>query len=82
MSSIIRTIDALRELHVGDFVEFHQGRVGNVEEIIPPDTVRIVEDDGMSQSTRLRKFIVKKDKVVVSLRSGNTYENIELDSAT
>ena len=73
MSSILRTIDALRELNVGDFVEFHQGRVGYVEEIIPPDMVRIVEDDGMTQSRRPRKFIVKKNKVAVSPKSNITY---------
>ena len=48
MSSVIRTIDALKEMHVGDYVEFHKGRLGYVEKIIPPDTVLIVEDDGTS----------------------------------
>ena len=52
MSSVLRTIDALKELHVGDYVEFHKGRLGYVEQIIPPDTVRIIKDDGTSQSRR------------------------------
>ena len=75
MSSILRTIDALRELHVGYFVEFQQGRVGYVEEIIPPDIVRIVEDDGMTESRRPRRFNVKKNKVALSPKSGNTFTN-------
>ena len=36
MSSIIRTIDALKELHEGDYVMFHEGRLGYVQEIVSP----------------------------------------------
>ena len=46
MSSILRTIDALKEVHVGDYVEFREGRLGYVEKIIPPKYVLIIEDDG------------------------------------
>ena len=59
MSSIILTIDALKEMRVGNYVEFHKGRLGYVEKIIPPDIVLIVEDDGTSQSRRPRRYNVK-----------------------
>ena len=75
MSSVLRTINALKELHVGDFVEFHKGRIGYVDLIIPPDTVRIVEDDGTSQSKRPRKFNVKQHKVAAVPKTGNSSTN-------
>ena len=37
--------------------------------------VRIVEDDGMTESRRPRKFNVKKNKVALSPKSGNTFKN-------
>ena len=75
MSSVLRTIDALKEVHVGDYVEFHKGRLGYVEEITKPDTVLIVEDDGMTQSRRPRRYNVKQYKVAVVPKSGNSYTN-------
>ena len=59
ISSILRTIDALKEIHVGDYVEFHKGRLGYVEAIIPPDTIFIIENDGTTRSKRIRRFNVK-----------------------
>ena len=75
MSSIIRTIDALKEIHVGDYVEFLNGRLGYVDEIIPPDNIRIVEDDGSLTSSRSRRFTVKKHKVAVVPKSGSSFTN-------
>ena len=73
MSSILRTIDALKEIHVGYYVEFHKGRLGYVEEIIPLDTIRIIKNDGTTRSTRIRQFNVKKHKVAVIPQTGNSY---------
>ena len=75
MSSILRTIDALKKIREGDYVEFHQDRLGYVEEIIPPDTLRIIEDDGTNRSTRIRRFNVKYDKVALIPRAGDGYIN-------
>ena len=54
MSSILRTIDALKEIHVGDYVEFRKGRLGCVEVIIKLDTIRIIENDGTTRTIRIR----------------------------
>ena len=56
-------------------MEFHQDRLGYVEEIIPPDTLRIIEDDGTNRSTRIRRFNVKYDKVALIPRAGDGYIN-------
>ena len=59
MSSIRRTIDALKEIHEGDYVEFHKDKLGYVEKIIPPDKLCIILDDGTHRSTIVRRFNVK-----------------------
>ena len=63
MSSVLRTIDSLREVHVRDYVEFHQGKLGYVETITPPENVRIIEDDRISHSTLILRYNVKQHKV-------------------
>ena len=69
MSSILRTIDALKEVHIGDYVQFHDGRLGYVEALLPDDLVRIRENDG---TTRPRRFNARKHLVVVIPQSGET----------
>ena len=66
MSLILRTMDALREFHVGDYVEFHGGRLGYVYEIVLNKCVRIIKDDGTNKSTRVRKFTAKKHGCISS----------------
>ena len=73
MSSILRTINALKEIHVGDYVEFHKDRLGYVEEIISPDTLSIIEDDGTLRSSRNRRFNVRMNKVALIPKAGNGY---------
>ena len=75
MSSILRTIDALRELHVGDYVEFHGGRLGYVDEFVRNKYVRIIEDDGTNKSTRVRKFTIRKSMVASVAQVGNSQTN-------
>ena len=67
MTSILRTIDALKEVHIGDYVQFHNGRLGYVEALLPDDLVRIRENDG---TTRPRRFNERKHLVVVIPQSG------------
>ena len=43
MSSIIRTIDAIHKIRQGDYVQFHNEKVGFVKDIIDTDSVRIME---------------------------------------
>ena len=50
MTSILRTIDALKEVHVGDYVQFNEGRLGYVEKLLPDDLVRIRENDGTNRT--------------------------------
>ena len=75
MSSILRTIDALKEIRKGNYVEFHNGRLGYVEELIPPNLVRIIEDNGTTKSTRKRIFTSEQHKVAVATKVGNSYTN-------
>ena len=69
MSSILRTIDALKEIHIGDYVQFHNGRLGYVEQILPNDLIGITEDDG---SLRPRRYHVRSNLVAVIPQSGVT----------
>ena len=57
MSSIIRTIDAINKIRTGDYVQFHNEKVGIVKDIIDNDSVRIME---ASQTNRNRHYIVRK----------------------
>ena len=57
MSSIIRTIDAINTIRVGDYVQFHNEKVGFIKEIIDTESVRIME---ASQTSRNRHYIVRK----------------------
>lgn len=75
MSSILRIINGLRELHVGDYVEFHGGRLGYVDKIVPNNCVRIIEDDGTNKSTRVRIFTVRKNMVASVAQVGNSQTN-------
>ena len=75
MSSILRTIDALKEIREGDYVEFHNDRLGYVDKVIPPDTLRIIEEDGTNLSTRIRRWTVKDNKVALIPRAGDGYIN-------
>ena len=72
MSSILRTIDAVKTIHVGDYVQFHRDRVGYVESILPTNVIRIVEDDGTTGSSRQRRFNVRSTFVSVVPQSGDT----------
>ena len=71
MSSILMTIDALKKIRVGDYVEFHTDRLGYVEEIIPPDTLLIIEDDESNRSTMVKRFNVKDNKVALIPQAGD-----------
>ena len=42
MSSIIKTIDALSEIRVGDYVQFHEDRLGYVKSISENNVVKIL----------------------------------------
>ena len=75
MSSILRTIDALKKIHEGDYVEFHNDKLGYVEKVIPPDTLCIIEGDGTHRSTRVRRFNVKENKVALITQQGDGYIN-------
>ena len=75
MSSILRTIDSLKKIREGDYVEFHHDRLGYVDKVIPPDTLRIIEDDGTNFSTRIRRYNVKYNKVALIPRAGDGYIN-------
>ena len=44
MSSVLRTIDALKDFHLGNYVEFCERRLGYVDEIIPYATEQDLED--------------------------------------
>ena len=57
MSSIIRTIDAINKIRAGDYVQFHNEKVGFVKDIIDTDSVRITE---AGQTSRQRHYIVRK----------------------
>ena len=50
------TIDDLKEINVGDYVEFHKGILYYVKKITLQDTIGIIEDDGTSRSTRVRRL--------------------------
>ena len=75
MSAILRTIDALRQIRVGDYVEFHTDRLGYVESITPPDRLCIIEDDGTTSSARPRRFHVRDNTVALMPRAGDGYVN-------
>lgn len=75
MSSILRTIDSLKKVHVGDYVSFREGRLGYVEKIISPEYVRVIEDDGTNKSTRVRRFTVEQHKVALVPQAGNSFTN-------
>ena len=46
MSAVIKTINALKENHVGDYVQFYKDNFGYVEQELPNNLIRIAEDDG------------------------------------
>lgn len=75
MSSILRTIDALKEVRVGDYVKFCEGRLGYVEKIISPKYSRIIEDDETNKSTRVRRFNFEQHKLALLPQVGNSYTN-------
>ena len=54
MSAILRTIDSLKQIRVGDYVQFHGDRLGYVEKLLPNNIIRIREDDG---TLRPRRFL-------------------------
>ena len=63
MSSIIRTFDALSEIRVGDYVQFHEDRLGYVQSISDNNVVKILEaNDGV---VRPRHYHVRQNQVVV-----------------
>ena len=69
MSAVIKTINALKEIHIGNYVQFHKDKFGYVEQILPNDLIRIVEDDG---SLRPRHYHVRKKLVAVIPKSGES----------
>ena len=69
MSSIIRTISALRDIYVGDYVRFHIYKLGYVVIITDNDVVRIRE---ATDNKRPRHYNVNKRFVSVAPTSGET----------
>ena len=67
MSAILRTIDALKQINVGDYVQFHGDRLGYVETLLSNNIILIKEDDG---TLRPRRFRVRKHLVAVIPKSG------------
>ena len=68
MSSIIRTIDSNHTLHIGDYVQFQNHKVGFIKNIIDTDSVRVMEA-GISE--RSRHFTVRKQNCKVIPLSGS-----------
>lgn len=62
MASIIRTIDSNHTIRVGDYVKFHNDKVGYVQSLVNTDSVRIRES---GTSTRPRHYMVYKRNCTV-----------------
>ena len=69
MSSILQTIDSLKQLKVGDYVQFYNDRLGYIDSIINPDLVRIRE--ASENTVRSRYFNVRSNLVTVIPISGS-----------
>ena len=67
MSAILRTIDALKEIRVGDYVQFHGDRLGYVEKMLSNNIIQIRDDDG---TLRPKRFQARKHLVAVIPKSG------------
>ena len=70
MSSILKTIDAMRKLREGDYVQFHTDKFGYIDRIISDSLVRIKE--GTSKSMRFRHYNVPSHLVSIVSISGST----------
>ena len=70
MSSILKTIDAMRKLREGDYVQFHNDKFGYIDRIISDSLVRIKE--GSSKSMRFRHYNVPIHLVSIVSISGST----------
>ena len=69
MSAVIKTINALKEIHVGDYVQFYKDKFGYVEAELPNNLIRIAEDDG---SLRPRHYHVRRNLVAVIPKNGDS----------
>ena len=70
MSSILKTIDVMRKLCEGDYVQFHTDKFGYIDRIISDSLVRIKE--GSSKSMRFRHYNVPIHLVSIVSISGST----------
>ena len=68
MTSIIKIIDTIDTFRIGDYVQFHNEKVGYVKNIVNTDTVRIME---ASETTRKRYYTVYKHLCKVIPLAGN-----------
>ena len=75
MSSILQTIDSLKQLKVGDYVQFYNDRVGYIDQIIDSTLVRIRE--ASENSVRCRFFNVRSNLVTVIPISGSGSSPVE-----
>ena len=69
MSAVIKTINALKEIYIGDYVQFHKDKFGYVEKTLPNNLIRIAEDDG---SLRPRRYHVRKNLVAAIPKNGDS----------
>ena len=59
----------MKQIHVGDYVQFHKDKFGYVEQTLPNNLIRVVEDDG---SLRPRCYHVRKNLVAAIPKNGDS----------
>ena len=73
MSSVIKTINALKEIHIRYYIQFHKDKFGYVEDTLPNVSIRIIEDN---EYLRPRCYNEKKNLVASVPKNGNSpYQN-------